>query len=956
MAIIPLSRDNLDSVTLELNPRRNFSSSSLGLSGSVYVFAEHSPFSKEMTKLAPFNDQKADASSLEEYRKGIFGNISLEGIAAQGAITGSDYSAVTTGMTLTMTDAAGTVYSAQAIGSGYTPATSTADRIGTDSMADNEDLAIAIAESLDQARQYGITAPRNIANGSELLRIEKPVRSGAKIFLKLLDTGYSGNQDIGGTLVSGAPLTVENMAGGTGPDISSQFDEYFNRVTNTEVSRRTWKQMEILRFEPSNTFTSDTIRKVVITDVLFPFYRTTYTTTQFAYGNYHSINFFTGAMVPTCSALIYPSPLTESNDPTTGLDDEPWDYNVYTGFTFAFQVNPRRTIPNTLAEYHASTVMHMSSCYAISIVTGSNRNAAGYPENFRVMLQLSHSADVPPSKVNLPSVDAGTNNYPNDLIFLSQPQLTLNCWNHIAITWGALHNDHTGSFWFDGVEEETTKFIVPSASINTGSTALMSPYVFNPLFVGNFYDGPAVIDLSPDPDIGVKGFFNPGVAAIEGVYNYGIDMLEPSPGTLSHPCNVELADIRIYGDVVPRDIISSASYQGPDNLSGSLKFYLPPFFTKDSPKRKILQTPFQSTQRTTDTPFNVELSFGVDGRDINLQNYCREFRRANYPRLFFLTASTIDTSTGTYTADQFLWESASFAPMVRARNLLIYPNDNAKFTPNFDLLKSGTVADPPISGSEVSRFVNDSGRLDLTLINLRELVPTGSIFKGLTQTNADGTDNTQSTGILQSIVGSSPESPGVSPGSGLTILQRTRDASSNAIVVFDASNLFYGMSIKPGTVTVIDNNITGSGGELSMTLKDNFQGNLYRADSTTENCKWNAVGNVLYEEGIFIIKAPTIPFMGKNSYDIEFEGIQNIHVLEVNVPAAAGQINSSSNPSFNDNIKPNDFASTTDNTFVGISGVLLHDENMNVIARTNLAQPITKVQADKFLFRIKIDF
>ena len=96
--------------------------------------------------------------------------------------------------------------------------------------------------------------------------------------------------------------------------------------------------------------------------------------------------------------------------------------------------------------------------------------------------------------------------------------------------------------------------------------------------------------------------------------------------------------------------------------------------------------------------------------------------------------------------------------------------------------------------------------------------------------------------------------------------------------------------------------------------------------------------------------------MGKNGFEIEFEGIQNVHVLEVNVTAQAGRINSSSNPSFNNNIKPNDFASTTDNTFVGISGVLLHDENMNIITRTNLAQPVVKVQADKFLFRIKIDF
>ena len=34
----------------------------------------------------------------------------------------------------------------------------------------------------------------------------------------------------------------------------------------------------------------------------------------------------------------------------------------------------------------------------------------------------------------------------------------------------------------------------------------------------------------------------------------------------------------------------------------------------------------------------------------------------------------------------------------------------------------------------------------------------------------------------------------------------------------------------------------------------------------------------------------------------------------------------------------------------------LDDENMNVIARTNLAQPVTKRETDKFMFRVKVDF
>ena len=964
MAILPLSKDFFDTVTLELNPRRTFISSSAGITGSVYVFAEHSPFTKEQFKLGAFNDAAIDASSLEEFRKNLFetATSSLTGSAASGSLTGSNNpSGYADGLTLIFKDAKGNEYNAQTYDvSGYTPVNSTATKIGTyNTITTATELAGAITESLNQARLYGVGSTAKNATSGELLRIEAPTQDGEKIFIRLLDNSFLGNNLFKGTLVASGGFNTVGLVGGVGNDMQLQFQEYLSRVTKTAVSAQTQKQMEILRFEPTNTFTTDTIRKVIITDSLFPYYRTTYTSTQFAYGNYNSINFFTGAMVPTCSAIIYPSPITQSNNPLISSDDVIWDYNVTTGFTFALNINPRRTIPTTDGEFHASTILHMSSCYALSVVTGSYRNDAGYPPNFRLMLQLSHSANIPPSQVNIKEIDAGTNVFPNDLIFLSGQHLRLNQWKHAAVAWANLHNDHTGAFYFDGIEEEESRFIIPSSSINcaVSSSGETWPWqTFNPLFVGNFYDGPYFTDELGSADAGLKGYFNSSVAAIEGVYDIGLDMIEPSASALSHPCNVEINDIRVYGNYKPSDTILSASREGPENFEDDLKFYLPPFFVKESPKRKVLITPFQSSQKTTESPFNVDLSFGVDGRNSNLQNYCREFKRGYYPRLYFLTASTIDTSTGVHTANQFLWESASFAPMVRARNLLIFPCDNAKFTPNFNLLKSGTFSDPPISGSETSRFINDKGRLDLTLVNLRNLVSTGSIFKGLTQTKADGKDNTSSDGILQQAVGSSPEDPGVSPGSGLTILQRTRDASSNEVVIFDASNLFYGMTIKPGSVVIKDSAITGSGGELSMTLRDNFQGNLYRADSESENCKWNTVGNVLYEEGIFIIKAPTIPYFGREKFEIEFEGIQNIHILEINVPAGQSKINSSSNSSFNNDIKPNDFASTNDPTFVGISGVLLHDDNLNVIARTNLAQPLIKTQADKYVFRIKIDF
>tara|TARA_Y100000310_G_scaffold330584_1_gene402490 strand:+ start:857 stop:3268 length:2412 start_codon:yes stop_codon:yes gene_type:complete len=718
--------------------------------------------------------------------------------------------------------------------------------------------------------------------------------------------------------------------------VSSSFTEYLSMVNSTAESAREKKKVEVLRFTPTNTFTSDTLRKNVIRDALFPFYKSWYPSTNWAYTNYHCFNFFTGANVPTSSCLIYPG-----TNAAAGAG-APNFYNPTGSFTFAFYINPSRTVKNVGGDFKAGTILQMSSSYAISLITGSHIDQNGFPDRFRIMLQLSHSADYNPTPVDL-SIANNTRTYPQDLIFLSDDNsLEFNKWQHVAICWDPNNNDRSGSFYIDGKEQENSKFIVNSSSINTSNLGNL-----NPVFVGNFYDGPFST---------AEGFFNNNAAAAEGVYDGGGVEAEPSGGYLQHPLNAEIHDLRIYQNYLPIGTLLTASIEGPDTNLTNLLFYVPPFFTKESPTRNVLITPFQASSRTTAEPYNVELAFGVRGRDINLQNFCREFVQSNYPRLLFLTSSTINESTQTYTANQFLWESASFAPQVRARNLLVMPCDNGKFSPNYNLLKSGTITDPPSPGSETDRFINDLGNLDLTLISLNNMISTASIFGGLTQQNADGTDDTSNSGILQEILGTSPESPGVSPGGGYTILQRTRDNSSNEIVVFDASNLFYGMKINPGTFFLKDSKITGSNGQVSIIIRDDSRGNLYRADALSEHAEWNSVGTILYEEGIAVITSPNIPMFGKGQFEVSFEGFQNLHALEINVPAAAGAINSSSNLSYSTDMLPSNYANSTDQEFSIISGILFHDDNLNVITKTTMSQPIVKKQCDKYLFRVKIDF
>ena len=65
---------------------------------------------------------------------------------------------------------------------------------------------------------------------------------------------------------------------------------------------------------------------------------------------------------------------------------------------------------------------------------------------------------------------------------------------------------------------------------------------------------------------------------------------------------------------------------------------------------------------------------------------------------------------------------------------------------------------------------------------------------------------------------------------------------------------------------------------------------------------------------------------------------------------------SSSNPTFIDGSKSDDYANTTDGNFVAFNSIMLHDNNLNVITRSNLARPLVKKVGEKYLVRIKIDY
>ena len=77
--------------------------------------------------------------------------------------------------------------------------------------------------------------------------------------------------------------------------------------------------------------------------------------------------------------------------------------------------------------------------------------------------------------------------------------------------------------------------------------------------------------------------------------------------------------------------------------------------------------------------------------------------------------------------------------------------------------------------------------------------------------------------------------------------------------------------------------------------------------------------------------------------------------MTINAFCPKGMINSSSNPQYklvSSSLDVND----VNGKFVYITGINIHDDNLNVIMRANLAQPIKKKEDEGFLFKIKKDF
>jgi hypothetical protein len=567
--------------------------------------------------------------------------------------------------------------------------------------------------------------------------------------------------DLGNKIVDRKILRTQNdgkyasaITGTLAHDFSNAISLFMSGVNNRPSPVRTRKRFGITRFDPPFFTATDTpmrsqltssirVRRRGVKDMivgsLMPYYYPTYTNCDMSFVNYQTINFITngsdpsewtsqgrkkhpgiGSDIPSASVIIYPCfsaswsefaelpPIkqrtTDTRWGTAGRFGNPnfsGPYSPHEGqFTLSFYINPRYT--NTVGKhFHAGTILHLSSTYAVSLVTGSGVDQNGQASGYRIMLQLSHSADIAPSSIGLTasnlrvgSPDGKNKRYPRDLIFLTPDNsLKRNHLHHVSIQWGGKDiNQGTGSFVIDGDYRGQTQFCVPSQSIafrpadwqGDQRNHLVSHGLGDPdaLFIGNYYEG-SNFDGKGDPKQGggqssgtehkdrIIRFFNkkarleegaPAPWTTSGQTFTGVE-INPERFKFKHPLNAEVHDIRFYRIMLNSEQIVTASKYGPESATElNLGMYVPVFFTRGVNHRRYMVTAIEDSSRkkgkidfdndgmydfvrvdkdSIEEPYNVGLSYNTGMHLVNLENYLFDFTQKVYPRVLFLTSSAM---------------------------------------------------------------------------------------------------------------------------------------------------------------------------------------------------------------------------------------------------------------------------------------------------------------------------
>ena len=715
---------------------------------------------------------------------------------------------------------------------------------------------------------------------------------------------------------------------------------------------------------------------------------------NYGFTNYNSLNFFTLGVTDgnggdpdkthkTC--LIY------HNDSGRYTPDD-----IEKEFTFECWINPKRSNING-NDYNYGTIIHIPYLLAVYLAKGSSIDEYGNVDKFRIQVQLGDNANDLPDRslVN----DSFVDNVDSKVISKDNC-LNKNHWHHIAVSL----KESSVIIYVDG-----NPVFDQSVTHNIEFTSFDIENKYSVITVGNRLSGTSDAFWNAFKSNFLKYYFGNDISHDYAVESYvlprGVSTFDSFDNNLSTnnstslALNAEINDIRLYKesrlkaqiDLDRKNFVNTVMTPEHENLI----FYVPVYYIPEKISRKAFITA-GSRQSYTEysAPVNPYISHRILGHEVSVEHFVKEIIQDKRP---YVNGTHDQSYTAVGNLDNDYTESLNFNEKLcnlfleetdtasrrednlLLRNYLVLPCDNGLTTPGWKLIDEkysdakDFIFSKDIFGNNIKGNVSVHSLVDFYKDNINE--DTGfSISTGIENSlyrkdripdakNIDLEKHLNSKHKLN-LLKRTTSSPHFANNIRLTkdfnsksllFFEVTADPGELYSCHFDISNTYYSSTIKRGSLSIEDRDLHGTAGVLSIKIKDNEEGQMYRHDSLTSPAKWNTLGHVFYNEGIVNVLHPGLSTFGSISFEMDFKSEQGVNVFEVNIPCDEGTLNVSKNKSYK-KINPTNAFSDKNADFVFIDSINLHDENLNIVAKANLSKPLSKRIADKYNFRLKLDY
>ena len=688
---------------------------------------------------------------------------------------------------------------------------------------------------------------------------------------------------------------------------------------------------------------------------------------EFGFTNYNCLGFVSGGNESQNQALMY------KNSASTG---------DFPAFGVSFFIKPPS---NTTQEFRPATVFHIDNLITVSLVSGSTQDRFGNTNSFKIVSQLSSSNE---NRVDAFKYDRGStaynhNNsvYPNfqqEVIFTPDNELKKNSWYHVAITVSHVN----------GLREAKEQKLYIDGNPITGSMTGSSRDVefYNTSFKNSsgVTNSEIIIGNKINKAIQYSEFFIEKYSLNE---KYTRTVTTQPTTNFESPFFGEVHEITFATSQLssfPIESFLESRYQTLNssslNSDLSVDFYLPVLF--GAVENQLFRTSprvLDSGAGTTDESItllsapheNWVLSNDLRFPEVNitsfLSSYCFDNKSRTYPRCIGMESIDNVSSDNRFahlTSNPNSHEAVSELSTFFTRNNLIRSCDNANFVHEYNVYESilDSLGGNNSLKNQRKQFLSSSlGNKDMSHVLMKNYVDYSNIVG-----SPSFLSNFLTLNSVTSQLSNRLEETTINPIFDKNLLsKRSQDAwypllfsetlfrHSNLVSIIDIPQMFYDKRIHPGTFEIIENNLSGSNGMLTYNIKDNGLGALYRNDSAAPEPK-NKCGIIFYELGIVVLTHPSLAMIGKENFTINFKGEKDLNVLNINTHVEKYEFNKSSNPSYNSIGKIG--SESNQNEITMITGIEYLDENLNVVMRSNLSQPVSKREFDEILFRSRIDF